>query len=80
MDMEMIFDDMEMAWQPHGSLASSQHALRQAWDISRISSYFFGAWRERLAAGPGASEAASVRSRSATRGRGFVCGLLQSMQ
>ena len=61
-----------MAWAlPHGSLASS-HALRQAWDISRISSYFFGAWRTRLAAGS-ASGRGSVRSRSATRGRGFVC-------
>ena len=76
MDMEMIFDDMEMAWQPHGSLASSQHPLRQAWDISRISSYFFGGWRERFAGGA----APSVRSLSAIIGRGFVCGLLQSMQ
>jgi hypothetical protein len=29
MDMEMIFDDMEMAWQPHGSLASSQPASQR---------------------------------------------------
>ena len=64
----MYIDAMEMAWAlPHGSLASSQHALRQAWDISRILSYFLGAWRARLAA-VSTSGGGSVRSRSATRG------------
>ena len=96
-DMEMIFNDMEMTWQPYGTAWLLRSLLSlllwQAWDIIRISAYFFrpplepeplepepeAPPRPRLAAGAGGA-ASPVMSWGATIGFGTVLGHLQSMQ